>query len=546
MTNISVLSIIINAGYQDDMINSLNFLKERLHRIKERKPEHAINYFDVRETHMIYINNVFRPVVPVAFEYQKLTVPGAKLGSEITFNIQQYGDYAHDMVFHLQLTGIQPLNTTPYPRPTTTGPTPVDILSNKVRFCEFPGHRVMELVTMLIDNTDIDRYDYNLPNFYYNYEVPEGQKDLWRRMAGETVPIEASYIQDWGLDQNTILEAPNRGMFGQESTVLINDGPQTEKNTQTVDLWMPLLFDFNRDPGRSISLLNLPSKMQIKIKLAQATDLIANISYSNLGVLLDGNPDPRTKTWDTAFTQPQVAACELYVNNIFMVKELQEITLRNILFQMIRVRNTQKKMLIQSTDHIKLTAMRWPTEMIYFGFRPQANFTGQAAKMQFWDRYHVVGQSSAYLDAATYNAFRNLVPPGGGLPLSTPIFQQSASFATWDTPADAVDNVSFSLMNVNWYDKIPVKFFTDYIPFSRSRLFSGPQDKGMMLVTMNIHPLEFQPSGHFNISRSAAEFYFDYVSSFIDQEHAAELIMIASAINFLLYESGSANLRYST
>ena len=62
---------------------------------------------------------------------------------------------------------------------------------------------------------------------------------------------------------------------------------------------------------------------------------------------------------------------------------------------------------------------------------------------------------------------------------------------------------------------------------------------------MALFPRSYQPSGHLNVSR-ARETYLAWSSSYVGAQSAAQLIVVAVAINFLLVSDGSAVLRYST
>jgi hypothetical protein len=74
-----------------------------------------------------------------------------------------------------------------------------------------------------------------------------------------------------------------------------------------------------------------------------------------------------------------------------------------------------------------------------------------------------------------------------------------------------------------------------------------------LFIPFCLYPGTYQPSGHINVSR-AREFYLKFTSSFFSGSSAPNgagsrtglLVVIASAINFLLISDGSAVLRYST
>ncbi|QED21665.1 B646L [African swine fever virus] len=76
--------------------------------------------------------------------------------------------------------------------------------------------------------------------------------------------------------------------------------------------------------------------------------------------------------------------------------------------------------------------------------------------------------------------------------------------------------------------------------------FKTPDDPGAMMITFALKPREeYQPSGHINVSR-AREFYISWDTDYVGSITTADLVVSASAINFLLLQNGSAVLRYST
>lgn len=116
-------------------------------------------------------------------------------------------------------------------------------------------------------------------------------------------------------------------------------------------------------------------------------------------------------------------------------------------------------------------------------------------------------------------------------------FIQSPTFETLEIDAHGVPI----------YRTVPAQFFNSYIPYTYGGShLNTPYDVGAYMVTFNLYPGSYQPSGHINISR-AREFYFIYSSAEIGNTIAsADLSIVAIAINFLLISDGSAILRYST
>jgi hypothetical protein len=109
-----------------------------------------------------------------------------------------------------------------------------------------------------------------------------------------------------------------------------------------------------------------------------------------------------------------------------------------------------------------------------------------------------------------------------------------------------LNNVTIKAHGINIYDNFPVAFFNNYTGYH----YGGPnmnvaQDSGALFVPFCLYPGTYQPSGHINVSR-AREFYLNWDSSVIATGTEGTLVVIASAINFLLISDGSAVLRYST
>jgi hypothetical protein len=118
-----------------------------------------------------------------------------------------------------------------------------------------------------------------------------------------------------------------------------------------------------------------------------------------------------------------------------------------------------------------------------------------------------------------------------------------------DTHHPNLTNVTIKAHGIAIYGNFPSGFFNAYIPYNYGgHNIRAPRDVGALLITFCLYPGSYQPSGHINISR-AREFYIDFDTSSLINGQAGNrgtLIVVASAINFLLISDGSAVLRYST
>jgi hypothetical protein len=110
-----------------------------------------------------------------------------------------------------------------------------------------------------------------------------------------------------------------------------------------------------------------------------------------------------------------------------------------------------------------------------------------------------------------------------------------------------VNKLSVTAHGIDIYKEMPGTFFHSYTPYTYGgHNVAAPEDPGLHMITFCLYPGSYQPSGHVNTSR-AREFYLRYWSDgAVSSSDPADLIVVASAINFLLISDGSAVLRYST
>ena len=116
--------------------------------------------------------------------------------------------------------------------------------------------------------------------------------------------------------------------------------------------------------------------------------------------------------------------------------------------------------------------------------------------------------------------------------------------------APTLKKVSIKAHGIPIYNNFPDGFFNAYLPYNYGgHNVRTPDDIGAMMITFCLYPGSYQPSGHINVSR-AREFYIDYSTTTLIGSGAGQstgaLVVVASAINFLLISDGSAVLRYST
>ena len=389
------------------------------------------------------------------------------------------------------------------------------------------------------------------------------------------------------------------------------DGPQTPKTDQpALDLWIPLLFWFNKDPRLAIPSVSIPYGQRfIDVEFAAANQILQHVGLTPADDNPGANPPP----------VPDVQLAELWINNIFVNPEIHDIFIKRIGFTLIRVHRIQSIRVNKASDQLLLNQMKWPIETLYIGLRPTDNVDYRNSKMlTSWNVYAetqkrevalcaldeagfiadarlLAGLTNAQLTDAILAAA--LVPNAGPLfdagdfagvtladinaalsgsvasrqyqspnPNPPPAFfnvpvqvlkeYDAALFADANAPtgdeliANAPANhcmmeyeiciptlrdIQIQAHGVNLYQTTPATFFNAYVPYTYGgHHVNTPVDCGKLMVTFNLYPASYQPSGHVNISR-AREFYLNYNSNQVgDSIATSDMVVIGVAVNFLL------------
>jgi hypothetical protein len=406
-----------------------------------------------------------------------------QLGQELTWSIPQFGDFFHDMVIHFQLTGL------------TAG------TADQVYYTDMLANRLVQQVRFEVNGNFLDQYDYNTVNFHYNFFVPTHKKPAWLRAMGQEVPELAYLTNNPGVDEY------------REVKYIVN-GPQTPKASHpVVDLWVPLLFWFNRDPRLALPSVAVPYGQRfIRIQLATFDQLCASVSGG-------------------VFIPPSLTIADMYINNIFVNPDIHDIFIKRIGFSMVRVHLTQIFQETVSTDQLQLNQFKFPIETMYLGLQPLINLTG-VDNMTDWWRYH--------------NVVTNLIPYPVAIPNVVPVppFVLAFSQAVWRSFTRSIDSIEVVNHGVKLYDPTPFEFFSEYIPYNYGDRISAPEDPGLAMITFNLYPGAYQPSGHFNFSQ-ARETYLNWTGASISSINPAQMVVVAIAINFVLISEGSVVMRFS-
>lgn len=509
MSNGGIFQLITNDGKQDRMLMATELLNRRLKRVAAaRRADPSVRdptptLADIEKTHVLFMNAHFKPFAAMAYEYNKVRPQSgsAQLGSQIQFSIPQFGDFFNDMALHITLDV-----------PTFSGFLTGDD-RDYFRYCDFLGHRLLKKVAFEVNGNPLDEYDSDAMNFHYQFKVPHNKRTAWKRNVGQEVAKEA-YVEQPAVVAD--LNARTTQAFREKRIVL--DGPQTPKDPSDVaqvDLWIPLLFWCNQDPRLAIPSVSIPYGQRfINVTLASASEIAATVQ--------------RGGTAEGTFSDPNISTCELYINNIFVNPEIHDIYIHRIGFSLIRVHRQQTQNVNKSEDDILLQRMKWPIETLFVGLRPTANLS----TMDNW--WRMTSCTTASQPTFTERTDGNGTGSTAELELVV------------KTCAQTIDRLTINAHGIPIYNDIPSQFFNSYTPYTYGGYnITAPEDEGALMIPFNLFPGSYQPSGHINISR-AREFYFKYSSSVINSVTTGDLVVVASALNFLLISDGSAVLRYST
>jgi hypothetical protein len=599
---------------------------------------------DIERTHILFVNAHFKPFAAIGYEYNKVRTNSgqAQFGGTVQFSIPMFGDFFADMVVHTVLDAVSCTTTPntsipPFPGyigaadQSTTGTAQVSATQNFgggntyvrytynyvtqdgtivdrsnananqqnfVRYCEYPGQRLFSDVKVEVNGNPLDEYSSVAMIFHQKFKVAPGKLTGWKRLVGQEVAKEA-YSElleingaSWASAEAVGLQvagaaAPASAQLAtntaREITSIV-DGYQTPKLQQPqLDMWIPLLFWFNKDVRLAIPSVSIPyGQRYITITLEQQSNLVfpapGNLylqltveRFDNASGTAAGANITNYRRWVTrqaqfvpgssVSTAQNINTIELYINNIFVNPEIHDIYIKRIGFSLIRVHRTQNVTFNTSTGDQLLSQLKWPIETIFVGLQPQFNTQKPvynsagvvtSGDPEVWRDWH-------RLTALTYHQADSLAQAASVLPTNNanPTLITAATAVTqgsvyqsrrlrYATSQRTMDVVSITAHGIPIFNQFNAEFFTWYTPYQ----FGGyniitPEDDGAFMINFCLYPGTYQPSGHLNVSR-AREFYIQFSSSYCSSSNVCNLLVVAIAINFLLISDGSAVLRYST
>jgi hypothetical protein len=250
-----IFQLITNDGKQDRMLMATALLNKRLLEIEKMRSQNpqikdpTPTLVDIERTHILFMNAHFKPFCAIGYEYNNVRPTGtANLGSSgVQFSIPQFGDFFNDMVLHVGLSSCTAANAAYWNDPFLSPAEGKEL----VAYVNYLGQALLRKVSFTVNGNPLDDYDSEVVNFHQKFFVTPNKVVGWNRNVGQENPL-----QGFETVRKTTAETSNpehatwmnRGA-GARLGVQVFDGLQTPKPVQpAVDLWIPLLFWFNKDP----------------------------------------------------------------------------------------------------------------------------------------------------------------------------------------------------------------------------------------------------------------------------------------------------------
>lgn len=445
---------------------------------------------ELNKTHLLHIYSEFKQMTPIANEYTRLQSRsgGVSWGGEAAFDLPDIGHFWSDMVLNLAVGEIGKKGADPY------GGAPL------YNYCKLPGIRIIEEVNLTIDGNPIDKYTSDDVIMMYNFETPTHKRSALERCLGQEQP-KVGYItySDYSLREKRF----------------IMNGPQTPRPYQPVlDMWIPTKFWFNEGIENALCASSVPYGQRfIKFKLTDYANVIKKTD-------VDGNVLPLEVS-----EIPSIVKCSLYVNNIILDPAVYDLFLDKATFRLARVFNSMNVALTTPNGRVWINKFKYPTEQMYFGFRPMEN----RKTVEHWHKFKKIDRNPIPIPIAKF---------AGG---TTPNLLRESIYY-WNEN-QLINQLTFTIGGFKLYENMVPSFFNSYLP-SKKSMIVAPNDIGMFYIPFNQRPLDGTLSGFIDFSR-IREFYIEYASDFISTETESELILSSRSINFLIISKTMA-LKFAT
>tara|TARA_B100001758_G_C18416700_1_gene620593 strand:- start:5551 stop:7401 length:1851 start_codon:yes stop_codon:yes gene_type:complete len=608
---------IINTSNNDYLLAS-DILYRNLNKIKKYRIDNNLDptptIGDIQETHLIYVISEYKPHISISNEYIKEKLIGThNLNSNIKIPISQYGDFINDMVLHI--TFGYKNNKKSYIKPNDS----VDSNGrSKYKFCNYPGERLIKSCSFIVNGQTLDKYTTEDVTFWKEFALSSEGKREWNKLVGQEIPVDGYYNLNNSIhdtSDNFFTNSIVKNYYEKIDLSYIKDynyfddkelntriglnicnGYQTPKfEHKKLDLWIPLLFWFNKDVNLSIPTIAIPySDKYVSIDLCEEDKLITlvpsdmdlndyMVPYSDISnIFTDKNYGSNAYKfgqnnlllWDEDnlnayknrmkpnINNLKINNIELYVNNIFIDPELHDIFIQKMGFTLIR---THQHQIIETDSNkldINLYKFKWPIETLYLGMRMAEYETSNMFNFDIWNtfgfypEYRLNYINNIGIIDPSLNWHNTLTNYNGDL-IYTSILNNSIRYREY---IPTLDTLSLSTQGSKLMENFSYKLYSQYIPWKHNGTNSHIQqnNQGASMITFALHPGNYQPSGHINLSRTD-DLKLSYTSSIIGQSSnwwtnknssiekpQGKLYITGISINFLVINNGTLLLRFTS
>jgi hypothetical protein len=469
-----------------------------------KAPREVPSYADLEETHRLLVAESYRPHVAVASEYTRVrpTGDGASHlgagGGSCHFVLPTQGSFTSDLVVHVRIR---------LPGGTEAAPL--------LRYCAYPGAKLFRRVAFHSAETLLDEYGPDEVVAHGKFFVGREGRAAWDRCLGQQATREAVGVAG-----------------GRSVAVAYGDGAQTPKPEQPeLELLVPLLFWFCRGPAAALFNSEAPASQRVvSLELAALEELV--------GAYRPAADDPgRLERVPLPFARAALEV-SLYANGLYVNPEVHDLCARRSAFSLARVHRRQVSALPAAEGSVLLDRLKFPTEYFLAGVRARA-------LARDLDNWWLMG--AAPREGGGPGAFRLPVfewDAGVGAPLLAA--REAGERSVLEPGAAALGFTAHG--GVELFPEMPADFYGSYLPlrYGGSGGLKAPSDPGALLVPFCLHPGAAAPSGYFNLS-VGRELHAVYRLA-RPEEYAAggsELVVLASALNFIVRKDDRLSLRFS-
>lgn len=483
----------LDGPLSNSLILGTAYLQERINHIRQKynTNDKQVVLSELNKTHLLHVYSEYKQTTPIANEYIKLQSRSGQVswGSEAVFDLPEIGHFWGDMVFNLTIGEIGKKNGKAY-----SG----DPLYS---YCELPGIRVVEEVSLTVDGNPIDKYTSDDALFVYNFETPPLKRTSLERCLGQ--------------EQSKTGYVTYNDLSVRERCAIVS-GPQTPRPYQPpLDMWIPTFFWFNKGIENALCSGYVPYGQRfVKFKLSDISNILRKTNMDGQDLSMSNNE------------YPQITRCSLYVNNIMLDPVIYDLFLEKVTFRVARIFNSTSYALTTPNGRVWVNKFKYPTEYMYFGFRPKEN----KATIEHWHKFKVINKNPVPVPIASY-----------GNSITPTLSRENINY--WED-SNVVNNLSITIGNgLRIHTDIVPDFFNSYMPYITPNIAS-PNDMGLFLLPFNQKPLINSITGYIDMTR-IRDFYIEYASSYINTTKEVELVIMSKSINFLVVSKTMA-LKFAT